>query len=98
MSVLKCQCKCCQRCQKRHGVRAMGKAWQKLANDKQAKEFLAMQLLLRRIAEMGKNMKPEIIDWQAIGKNATYLARQHLAPKCKECGQVTSQAKPEGDK
>lgn len=73
-------------------VRQLGNRWKKLADDPHAKEFLAMQLLLRKIAEMGRGMKPEIIDWQNIGKNAVHLARQHLQPKCKTCGQPVAEA------
>lgn len=72
---------------KRLTVKQLGRQWKKVAEDPKAKEYLAMNLLIRKIAEMGKGMKPEIIDWQNIGKNATYLARQYLTPKCKCCGQ-----------
>ncbi len=42
--------------------------------------------ILNEIAHMGVGLKPEIIDWQNIGKNAVHVARNYLAGKCSECG------------
>lgn len=43
---------------------------------------------LKKIADMGKGLKPEVIDWGNIGKNAVYVARKALAKKCKTCGKT----------
>ena len=45
-----------------------------------------MQEALKHIAEMGLNMKEDVIDWKNIGKNAVHTARVTLAGKCTECG------------
>jgi hypothetical protein len=45
-----------------------------------------LRLALLKISEMGKGIKPEIIDWQNIGKNAVATAKEVLREKCVECG------------
>jgi len=77
---------------KRPTAKQVVKAWKKVTADPHAKEFLAMRLLISKIANMGKGMKEDVIDWNAIGKNATYLADQFLKPKCKTCGHVVDEA------
>jgi hypothetical protein len=46
------------------------------------------RLALLKIAEMGKGLKPEIIDWSNIGRNAVSFARETLAGKCRTCGRT----------
>lgn len=41
---------------------------------------------LLAIAKMGLGLKPEIIDWPNVGKNAVKLARDTVAGKCQCCG------------
>lgn len=41
---------------------------------------------LDSISKMGSGMKPEMIDWKQVGKNAVHLAKETLRPKCIECG------------
>jgi hypothetical protein len=45
-----------------------------------------MESALRSISNMGIGIKPEIIDWANIGKNAVSLAKEVLREKCAECG------------
>lgn len=45
-----------------------------------------IEYALKSISEMGKGLKPEIIDWENIGKNAVHLAKETLREKCAECG------------
>lgn len=52
-----------------------------------SKKLNQMRSALVCISEMGAGLKPEIIDWTNIGKNAVYVARQALMEKCTECGQ-----------
>ncbi len=75
---------------KRLTVKQLGRQWKKLANDPKAKEFLAMNLLLRKIAGLGSNIPEAQKDWANIGKIAVYEAAEFLKPKCKYCGCATS--------
>lgn len=40
---------------------------------------------LYQIAMMGHGMKDEIRDWQQIGRNAVFVAREVLTGKCPTC-------------
>lgn len=44
------------------------------------------RLALLRIASFGQGIKPDIIDWQNIGKMAVGEAKEALREKCLECG------------
>lgn len=50
------------------------------------KETKAALETLANISMIGDGLKPEIIDWANIGKNAKAMAREVFRPKCKECG------------
>lgn len=54
--------------------------------EEQIKELTKYRDMVLRIANMGANMKPEIIDWNNIGKNSVHLCRELLRPKCEKCG------------
>jgi hypothetical protein len=43
---------------------------------------------LEQIAHLGAGLKPEVIDWQNIGKNAVAMAKSGLYETCEKCGQV----------
>ncbi len=45
-----------------------------------------LRLALLKISEMGARLKPEMVDWQNIGKSAVSLAKEVLREKCVECG------------
>lgn len=38
------------------------------------------------IAEMGQRMKPEVIDWAQVGKNAVHAAQEAISGRCEKCG------------
>lgn len=61
------------------------------ANKVQAQVIDELKAVVSKIASMGKGMKPEIIDWQNIGKMATRAAREYLQPKCRTCGQPVAE-------
>lgn len=45
-----------------------------------------IELTLIDISQMGKGLKENIIDWEQIGKNAVYAAKEALREKCPRCG------------
>lgn len=62
----------------------MKKEYQKLIIKKTQQQQNNEALL--KISMMGSGLKPEIIDWANIGRNAVSLAKETLRKKCKECG------------
>jgi hypothetical protein len=45
-----------------------------------------LRIALSKIASMGNGLKPDVIDWERIGKQAVQVANEVFRQRCAECG------------